>query len=120
MIILNMDWAEQILSDWNRSLGFRRQFQLSTEGKQKVLDLQIQRSWKEIKESPSAPVGVELSYFFEFVGLDDERFIAGHNTWGEATDEGDDEDEVEDEEKAALEVVVAAITAKRDAAQAFY
>jgi hypothetical protein len=119
LIKLNTDWAEQTLSDWNVSKNIKHKYQLSTETKQNVLDVQVMRTWKDIKDDPHMSVESDLSYYFEFIGTHDAEYIGEHKTWGFLALENDESEE-EVSEREAFEAKAAATSAKRKACADFF
>lgn len=66
-------------------------------------------------------IETELSYFFEFIGTEDEEYNASHKVWGVVEEENVfDEEDVVDIAKVAFVTDLAATTRKRDAVVAFF
>ena len=115
LVRVNTNWASQLVSEYNRSQGFKQKIQLSSDSKENVLDVQLGITWREAHADPERLVELELSYFFEFLGTEDPDYIEGHQMWGTVFEGGEPIVDVDEaaEEKAAYEAAAVASSAQK-------
>lgn len=118
-------WDDQVVSPYLRDHGVSRKLQLATSTKTHVLDVETLLTYKQITDDVdlAVPDGIDLSYYIQFLGTDDEVYIADHRLWGVVlaqADVNEQEGEEVDEAKALSDAKNLAIANKRNNVAAFY